>query len=392
MKSRVKKTALLSAKILLAVVLLWTVLRQVHWHDYVVHRQSGQSATVLRSEGPLDAPIAFVVTTGPAWNHTQATWPIDDIQPAGDDTDDAHWIRPGFKTSLVELDARLAIAAVAMYMLSLGVMAFRWRFLLAIQGLHITLFRACQLTLLGMFFNNVVPGTIGGDLVKAWYVGKRYNAPAGALLSVALDRIIGLLQLTMIATVMLVIALGTGLESAAHLRLAIIAVACALAGLLLAGAVLLVSPIRRALHLGKLIHKLPMAHHILAARDALACYRRSPLKLLAALGIASTGQMCFVVSMGLIGASLGLATPWYSYLLYIPLIYVIGSVPVTPGGIGFIEKLFLIFFAVNPSGVLVLALLARLIPMLISLTGLGVFLAGPHPHQADIQHDMLEDD
>ncbi len=392
MKRHVKKTALLTAKILLAVVLLWTVVRQVHWRDYVVQRDSGRSAAVISAEGPADAPTAFVVTQGPLWNRYQATWPVDDLQPADDQADKAQWLRPGFKDSLMGLDARLAVAAVGMYIVSLGILAFRWRFLLAIQGLKISLFRAFQLTLLGMFFNNVVPGTIGGDLVKAWYVGKRYNAHAGALLSVALDRIIGLLQLTMIATVMLVIALAMGLESASQLRPAIIAVAIALTGLAGAGAVLLIRPIRKALRFDRLIDKLPIAHHVMQASEALACYRRHPAKLAAALGIATTGQLFFVVSLGLLGVALGLAAPWYSYLLYIPLIYVIGAVPATPGGIGFIEKLFVVFFAINPSGVLVFALLARLLPVLISLAGLIVFLAGPHPHQADIQHDMLDDD
>ncbi len=392
MNSHAKKLALLSAKILLAVVLLWTVMRQVHWNDYVVHRDSGQSAAVMAVDGPPEMPAAFVVSQGPMWNRTQTTWTAEQVLPADNDADETQWLRPGFKASVMGLDARLATAAVGMYIISLMILAFRWRFLLAIQGLGISLFRAFQLTLLGMFFNNVLPSTVGGDLVKAWYVGKRYNAHAGALLSVVLDRIIGLLQLTMIATVMLLIALAAGLESASHLRPAIIAVACALAGLAGAAAVLLIRPIRKAFRLDKLIDKLPIAHHVMAAGEALACYRRHPAKLLAALGIATTGQLCFVVSLGLLGMSLGLATPWYSYALYIPLIYVIGAVPATPGGIGFIEKLFVVFFAINPSGVLVLALLARLIPVLISLSGLIVFLAGPHPHQADIQHDMLDDD
>ena len=90
---------------------------------------------------------------------------------------------------------------------------------------------------------------------------------------------------------------------------------------------------------------------------------------------------------------LGIPTPWFSYFLYIPMIYVIGSAPVTPGGIGLIEGLFVTFFAVGAagaSGVLVLALFGRLLPILLSLPGLGVFLMGPKTPDAETVRQEME--
>jgi len=94
--------------------------------------------------------------------------------------------------------------------------------------------------------------------------------------------------------------------------------------------------------------------------------------------ITVAAHVALVGSVGLAGASLGLDIAWYEYFVYVPLIYIIGSVPITPGGIGLVEQLFLLYFAAaNPSRVLALALLARLIPILWSLPGAVVAVTGP---------------
>ena len=75
-----------------------------------------------------------------------------------------------------------------------------------------------------------------------------------------------------------------------------------------------------------------------------------------------------------------------------PLIYIIGAVPLTPGGVGWIENWYVEFFRASPSGVstiLVLALLARLVPILWGLPGVivavtGVRLPGAESMQAEL--------
>src|SRR5438477_12381756 len=50
--------------------------------------------------------------------------------------------------------------------------ALRWRLLLRLAGVHLPLGRALQLHLTGLFFNVVIVGGIGGDVVKAVYVAR----------------------------------------------------------------------------------------------------------------------------------------------------------------------------------------------------------------------------
>jgi len=48
--------------------------------------------------------------------------------------------------------------------------AWRWQILLAAQEVKIGYFLALRLTFVGMFFSTFIPGSTGGDLVKAYYV------------------------------------------------------------------------------------------------------------------------------------------------------------------------------------------------------------------------------
>ncbi|MBS1984425.1 MAG: flippase-like domain-containing protein [Bdellovibrionales bacterium] len=82
----------------------------------------------------------------------------------------------------------------------LGIMAcvlslafFRWRLLLLSQGIPLPYRQAVHLGMLGQFFSTFIPGTVGGDLVKAVYVAKKF--PGSKLKSVStilVDRIMGL--------------------------------------------------------------------------------------------------------------------------------------------------------------------------------------------------------
>lgn len=74
----------------------------------------------------------------------------------------------------------------------------RWWLLLKGAGLECRFSRAMFLQLIGFFFNNAMPGAVGGDIVKAIYIVRDQTLSSGktpAMLSVLLDRIVGLIGL-----------------------------------------------------------------------------------------------------------------------------------------------------------------------------------------------------
>ena len=77
--------------------------------------------------------------------------------------------------------------------------AFRWQILLRVQKIRLSFPRVAGLFLIGMFYNQFLPGGTGGDIIKSYLLLKETpDKKAGALLAVVFDRLIGLVALVAI--------------------------------------------------------------------------------------------------------------------------------------------------------------------------------------------------
>jgi uncharacterized protein (TIRG00374 family) len=77
---------------------------------------------------------------------------------------------------------------------------FRWKVLLNVQGIDLGWVRSWQLFMIGMFFNLFMLGSTGGDVVKMFLTMREArNNKAAALLSVFMDRVIGMMALIIIS-------------------------------------------------------------------------------------------------------------------------------------------------------------------------------------------------
>ncbi len=74
---------------------------------------------------------------------------------------------------------------------------FRWYLLLKGSGITTPFYMILKLQLIGFFFNTTMPGAVSGDIIKAIYIVKHQNQSkkTPAMLSVLLDRIVGLIGL-----------------------------------------------------------------------------------------------------------------------------------------------------------------------------------------------------
>lgn len=392
MKSRTVKLILLPAKCLLAAILLIWVLSQVHWHDWVRDR-SGQTYAVRAT-----TPDRVDVVTGWLWWRSETSLATSQLVPIpGSGAGGADYTNNGLASSLRQVRHNLPLMGLAV-LATLGsyfLTAWRWRGLLALQEIHIGAWEAIRLTFLGMFFNMVVPGTVGGDMVKAYYAAKHAQAKGSVLVSVIIDRALGLFMLTALAGAMLGVLTLVPPASRADLRQAGLAVGVIAAAVVGGMLVLFSARLRRLLHLQRLYQRLPIAHRFQAMGLALKTYRSHPGGLAMAAGTSLVSQTLWIAGLAMVGTCLGLTrVRWFEYFLYIPLIYSVGAIPLTPGGIGFLEKLFVVFFvAADPSQVLALALLARLMPMLLSLPGLVVAITGAKlPPRAVMAAELACDD
>lgn len=68
----------------------------------------------------------------------------------------------------------------------------RWQVIASEYNLRFSLDDGMFVYLKGMFLNNFLPTTIGGDAYRCWWLGEKTGFPAASYASVVLDRIVGL--------------------------------------------------------------------------------------------------------------------------------------------------------------------------------------------------------
>jgi len=296
------------------------------------------------------------------------------------------------------------------FVLSLGIYAFaqvvisvRWWLLLRAQAIHIGVLAAIRLFFLGLFYSNVMPGSVGGDLVKAWYVTKHTDKRLEGVLSVFLDRAIGLFGLVLMAVLTYVLFLrgritalfqadegGAGWFS--RHPYAILGSA-GVAGILLA--VSLVYPASRAVlaHWAAVV-RLRGITLLRKTRDAVAAYCARPWTLLWTVFLTFIGQSIVLVAFWLLGRDLGMDVGLRYYLFVFPVMWVVGAVPISIAGLGIVEAgtvgLFCRLTGAPAEQALALVLCQRLIWVLASLPGGLIHLLGAHLPREDISVDVQE--
>jgi uncharacterized protein (TIRG00374 family) len=80
----------------------------------------------------------------------------------------------------------------ALFEIGVSLTLVRWYLLVRCQGLPLTLGNAFRIGMIGCFFNLVMPGSVGGDVMKALALAREQSRRTVAVATVLMDRIIGL--------------------------------------------------------------------------------------------------------------------------------------------------------------------------------------------------------
>jgi glycosyltransferase 2 family protein len=106
------------------------------------------------------------------------------------------------KVNLSDLASRFDIAslgwiglAIAVTFLQIFVGALRWREISAECGAPLATRQAMRFNMIGSFFNQTLPSSIGGDAVRLWLVARGGAGWRAATYSIFVDRAIGLIAL-----------------------------------------------------------------------------------------------------------------------------------------------------------------------------------------------------
>ena len=241
---------------------------------------------------------------------------------------------------LRQVDMAWILASFSLHALGVWISAKRWQILIHAQGESVPLGYLAKSYLVGTFFNNFLPGRFGGDLVRVWD-GSHYSRSILKSSAVVLvERLTGVF-------ILLLFALGASLirlDMAREFPIIWISMICALGGLTLI--LSLLSPLW-----ARLLSRFPERGFLAKFKskaqqflDTLLVYRSRKKAVTRALGWAFLLQVNVIVHYYLAGKGLHLQIPFLDYFIFIPIILLILTIPITISGWGVRELLYIQIF------------------------------------------------
>ncbi|MDD5459226.1 MAG: lysylphosphatidylglycerol synthase transmembrane domain-containing protein [Phycisphaerae bacterium] len=293
---------------------------------------------------------------------------------------------------LTSIGPVIFIAAFAIYILSQIIFVLRWYLLLSVQGIKIGFPAAVKLHFIGLFYNNCLPSSIGGDLLRAWYVTKHTEKRLEAALSVFVDRVVGLAGIAIMAFVSYLFIPHHGNEqsfdlSSFNIIERIISYRWYFVGFF--GFFILLILVTYSNRKGRVALNRSLSlirEHGRMIFDrtgkAFAVYYNKKMALLGALLLTFACQSIFIIGLWLVGRKIGAGVSFKYYLIFFPISWLIGALPVSIGGLGIMEWWLKTAFSqicgVPSTSASALAISQRLLWILASLPGAVIHLFGAH--------------
>jgi uncharacterized protein (TIRG00374 family) len=285
-------------------------------------------------------------------------------------------------------------AALAASLLCVGVIVMlnviRWRMILKVQGLDLSLGRATGISFVAQFFNSFLLGSSGGDLIKAYYAAREtHHKKTEAVTTVFVDRLIGLWSMLLFAVLMTVVNLGIVLQYKRYWALCLV-----ILGMFVALTVVLAiafwggvsKRFPRARHY---LRRLPKGEMLERSLDSCREFGKKPRLLIDTVGISLVLNTLCVFQVLFLAKSLGINVIQPLFVV-VPIVFCISALPVTPSGLGVRENLFvllLVVLNVPQTAALSLSLLAFAGGLFWSMVG-GVVYMGlkEKEHLGEVAH------
>jgi uncharacterized protein (TIRG00374 family) len=241
--------------------------------------------------------------------------------------------------AIATIDLRYLAAVLALVAVDRMVMILRWILLLRARDIPISTGEATRLFLVSSFVGSFLPAGVGADAARAYGLsrvpaaldlqdpGAKTQIPASdAVASVAVDRLLGVLSLVVMAVVG-VLAWSRDEHSDWRILAAIAVMATACGAAFWANELLRwVIPAHR--------HDGFFTRRLLKLADAVGRYRGHRVALLHVMAWSIVVQVLRVTQAYLLGLGLGMTVPYAYFLLFMPLGLLLLLLPISISGFG----------------------------------------------------------
>ena len=246
------------------------------------------------------------------------------------------------------------------------VQVYRWKKIVSSSGIGLSFREACRMTLASHFSSQFLPGIVGGEIVRGYFIADRN--PMQRLLAVStiiLDRGLGLyaaLLLGIVSSFMLYI---SGEEIVSREVVAIGILLC-----ILLGGIHVAWQIGYSRRTFGFLNRVMSSSWLKKYTDAAMAHKFSSKEIRLGIGLSVISSLFSILSFAVIGRAISPEAGWLVFFIVCPLVFISLSLPVTPGGIGVGEAaaafLFAAFGISNGATIMVMY---RLMNMCLKLPG-----------------------
>lgn len=325
------KPFIIMLRLAIVVALFWMIFQVIDWTDRY-SRISANGEIISSTTGVIlgnwnDYPVMFLEDgeNNPIELDTVTSYDEQTIV-----------VNPGIFTYLRNLDIKLFVMGALCWLCFIIIINSRWWWLLRANHLEISFLHAQRLSWIGFFFNNLLPGTTGGDIAKGVYIAKHCSSNrTQALMSVVVDRIIDLLSLLLVGGLASLFVLDRFLNFAILVWLAylFVMVLCIL---------LLSSRFRHLIHFQQIVERLPIQFSaiILKLDSALLQYRAHFRPIGIWIISSPIIYTLLVASIFFMDRSIGVGLTLKDYFFIVPIACVMQGIPIAPAGWGVGEAVY----------------------------------------------------
>jgi uncharacterized protein (TIRG00374 family) len=277
------------------------------------------------------------------------------------------------------LTALLLTAALLSTLLGVVLSAWRWQRVLHVFDASVPLRPLFGHYLAGLFVGNVLPSTIGGDVLRVSRASNTVKSSSVAFASVVLERLTGFVALP------LLVFLGfLARPSLIHVHRAWIALM--IAGITLVLLVVLLVLAGHPKIAGRFAEHKNWTKFIGAVHVGVDRLRHEPRQALAVLGTAVVYQLSVLLTVTLICRTLDLPVPLAGLFAYVPAVAMLQVLPLSFNGLGVREGALVLFlqpWGVSNGQAIAVGLLWFLLTLIVSGLGAPAFAVGQRKQRAE---------
>jgi uncharacterized protein (TIRG00374 family) len=221
----------------------------------------------------------------------------------------------------------------------------RWFFLLRAHLLPISIRSTLALSFIGLFFNYAMPGGVGGDVIKGYYLLQDYpEHKTAGIVSIFMDRMIGFSVMIFTAALALLMQ-WQRVQSSAEFKTLALAVWLLSFGFVAFYVLALSKTLHASLWRKKIFLKMPLGHHIEKIYLLTHSYRSNLKTLQLSFLLSFVSQFFLIGAVAFVGFWLGYEhLSFGDYAFIVPIGTVVMALPISPAGIGVGQAAFYFLF------------------------------------------------